>query len=69
MGEPRACAIFADVSKRLTPAMRCGTKPAVVTAWSIVVAIAAGPLNEDNMKSFAPIALFAAPAYLPVVFR
>jgi len=32
-----------------------------------LMAIAAGPLNEDNMKSFAPIALFAAPAYLLVV--
>src|SRR5258707_9377850 len=32
-----------------------------------LMAIAGGPLNEDNMKSFAPIALFAAPAYLLVV--
>ncbi len=32
-----------------------------------LMAIAAGPLNEDNMKSFVPIALFAAPAYLLVV--
>jgi len=32
-----------------------------------LLAIAAGPLNDDNMKSFVPIALFAAPAYLLVV--
>ena len=32
-----------------------------------LLAIAAGPLNEDNMKNFVPIALFAAPAYLLVV--
>ena len=32
-----------------------------------LMAIAAGPLNEDNMKSFAPIALMAAPSYLLVV--
>src|SRR5581483_11676977 len=32
-----------------------------------LLAIAAGPLNEENMKSFVPIALFAAPAYLLVV--
>ena len=32
-----------------------------------LMAIAAGPLNEENMKSFQPIALFAAPAYLLVV--
>ena len=32
-----------------------------------LMAIAAGPLNEENMKSFAPIALMAAPSYLLVV--
>ena len=32
-----------------------------------LLAIAAGPLNEQNMANFAPIALFAAPAYLLVV--
>jgi tripartite-type tricarboxylate transporter receptor subunit TctC len=32
-----------------------------------LMAIAAGPLNEDNMKSFAPVALMAAPSYLLVV--
>lgn len=32
-----------------------------------LMAIAAGPLNEDNIRSFAPIALMAAPAYLLVV--
>jgi tripartite-type tricarboxylate transporter receptor subunit TctC len=32
-----------------------------------LMAIAAGPLNEDNLKQFAPIALFAAPAYVLVV--
>jgi tripartite-type tricarboxylate transporter receptor subunit TctC len=32
-----------------------------------LMAIAAGPLNEENMKLFAPIALMAAPAYLLVV--
>ena len=32
-----------------------------------LMAIAAGPLNEENMKLFAPIALMAAPSYLLVV--
>ena len=32
-----------------------------------LLAIAAGPLNEDNLKSFVPIALFAAPSYVLVV--
>jgi tripartite-type tricarboxylate transporter receptor subunit TctC len=32
-----------------------------------LMAIAAGPLNEDNIKAFAPIALMAAPSYLLVV--
>jgi tripartite-type tricarboxylate transporter receptor subunit TctC len=32
-----------------------------------LMAIAAGPLNDDNLKLFAPIALFAAPPYLMVV--
>jgi tripartite-type tricarboxylate transporter receptor subunit TctC len=32
-----------------------------------LLAIAAGPLNEQNLSSFAPIALFAAPSYLLVV--
>lgn len=32
-----------------------------------LMAIAAGPLNDENMKSFAPIALMAAPSYLLVV--
>ena len=32
-----------------------------------LMAVAAGPLNDDNLKSFAPVALFAAPSYLLVV--
>jgi tripartite-type tricarboxylate transporter receptor subunit TctC len=32
-----------------------------------LLAIAAGPLNEENLKLFAPVTLFAAPAYLLVV--
>ena len=32
-----------------------------------LLAIAAGPLNEDNMKDFLPVSLFAAPSYLLVV--
>ena len=32
-----------------------------------LLAIAAGPLNDENMKNFAPIALMAAPSYLLVV--
>jgi len=32
-----------------------------------LMAIAAGPLNDENMRSFAPIALMAAPSYLLVV--
>jgi tripartite-type tricarboxylate transporter receptor subunit TctC len=32
-----------------------------------LMAIAAGPLNEENMKLFAPVALMAAPTYLLVV--
>jgi tripartite-type tricarboxylate transporter receptor subunit TctC len=32
-----------------------------------LLAIAAGPLNEDNLRLFAPITLFAAPSYLVVV--
>lgn len=32
-----------------------------------LLAIATGPLNADNEKAFAPIALFAAPAYVLVV--
>ncbi len=32
-----------------------------------LLAIAAGPLNEDNLKLFAPVTLFAAPAYILVV--
>jgi tripartite-type tricarboxylate transporter receptor subunit TctC len=32
-----------------------------------LMAIAAGPLTDENMKSFAPIALMAAPSYLLVV--
>lgn len=32
-----------------------------------LLAIAAGPLNEDNLKLFAPVVLFAAPAYIVVV--
>ncbi len=32
-----------------------------------LMAVAAGPLNDDNLKSFAPIALFAAPSYMLVV--
>jgi tripartite-type tricarboxylate transporter receptor subunit TctC len=32
-----------------------------------LMAIAAGPLNDDNLKQFAPIALFAAPSYILVV--
>jgi tripartite-type tricarboxylate transporter receptor subunit TctC len=32
-----------------------------------LMAIAAGPLNDENLKSFAPIALMAAPSYLMVV--
>jgi len=32
-----------------------------------LMAIAAGPLNEENMKLFAPVALMAAPSYLLVV--
>lgn len=32
-----------------------------------LMAIAAGPLNEDNIKAYAPIALMAAPSYLLVV--
>jgi tripartite-type tricarboxylate transporter receptor subunit TctC len=32
-----------------------------------LLAVAAGPLNDDNLKSYQPIALFAAPAYLMVV--
>ena len=32
-----------------------------------LLAIAAGPLNDDNLKLYQPIALFAAPAYLMVV--
>ena len=32
-----------------------------------LMAIAAGPLNDDNLKQFTPIALFAAPAYVVVV--
>ena len=33
----------------------------------MLMAIAAGPLNEENMRLFAPIALMAAPSYLLVV--
>jgi tripartite-type tricarboxylate transporter receptor subunit TctC len=32
-----------------------------------LLAIAAGPLNEDNLNRFTPIALFAAPAYVLVL--
>lgn len=32
-----------------------------------LMAVAAGPLNDDNLKLFAPVALFAAPSYLLVV--
>ncbi len=32
-----------------------------------LLAIAAGPLNEENLKHFAAVALFAAPAYTLVV--
>jgi tripartite-type tricarboxylate transporter receptor subunit TctC len=32
-----------------------------------LMAIAAGPLNDENMKQFAPIALMASPSYLLVV--
>jgi len=32
-----------------------------------LLAIAAGPLNNDNLKGFAPIALFAAPSYVLVL--
>jgi len=32
-----------------------------------LLAIAAGPLNEENLPLFAPIALFAAPSYILVV--
>ncbi len=32
-----------------------------------MMAIAAGPLNDENIKYFAPIALMAAPSYLLVV--
>src|SRR3712207_5625088 len=32
-----------------------------------LMAVAAGPLDEHNLKYFAPVALFAAPAYLLVV--
>lgn len=32
-----------------------------------LMAIAAGPLNNENLSQFEPIALFAAPAYLVVV--
>ena len=32
-----------------------------------LLAIAAGPLNEENLPLFAPIALFAAPSYVLVV--
>jgi tripartite-type tricarboxylate transporter receptor subunit TctC len=32
-----------------------------------LLAIAAGPLNEENLKQFAAVALFAAPAYTLVV--
>ncbi|MGH7340458.1 MAG: Bug family tripartite tricarboxylate transporter substrate binding protein, partial [Candidatus Rokuibacteriota bacterium] len=32
-----------------------------------LLAVAAGPLNEDNLKRFTPIALFAAPAYVLVL--
>ena len=32
-----------------------------------LLAIAAGPLNDENIKNFAPVALMAAPSYLLVV--
>jgi tripartite-type tricarboxylate transporter receptor subunit TctC len=32
-----------------------------------LLAIAAGPLNEDNLRLFAPVSLFAAPSYILVV--
>ena len=32
-----------------------------------LMAVAAGLLNDDNLKSFVPIALFAAPSYMLVV--
>ena len=32
-----------------------------------LLAIAAGPLNEDNLRLFTPVTLFAAPAYTLVV--
>ena len=32
-----------------------------------LLAIAAGPLTDENLKLFAPVTLFAAPAYLLVV--
>lgn len=32
-----------------------------------LLAIAAGPLNEQNLPQFAPVTLFAAPAYLLIV--
>ena len=32
-----------------------------------LLAIAAGPINDENLASFAPIALFAAPSYVLVV--
>jgi len=32
-----------------------------------LLAIAAGPLNEENLPLFAPVALFAAPSYILVV--
>ena len=32
-----------------------------------LMAVAAGPLNDDNLRLFTPIALFAAPSYLLVV--
>ena len=32
-----------------------------------LMAIAAGPLNEQNLRQFTPIALFAAPSYVLVV--
>ena len=32
-----------------------------------LMAVAAGPLNDDNLKLFTPVALFAAPSYLLVV--
>jgi tripartite-type tricarboxylate transporter receptor subunit TctC len=33
----------------------------------MLLAIAAGPLNEQNLPQFAPVTLFAAPAYLLIV--